>query len=144
MSAVITDPIIGYAIFATIKALGYWGFSWRLTAMYRKARTTSSVSEHVPKRISNPLLLGLARTAIGMTIGATYWLAVEDANPTIPLFILPFIRVIEWWLIIWLFCDRNFRHQWLGWRMVFEGVLVSFLLDIPAMLGFALVSLSIC
>src|SRR5258707_1290492 len=46
------------------------------------------------------------------------------------------VRIVEWWLLIWLFYDRKLRQPAKGWRMVGLGTIWSYVLDAPAIAGF--------
>jgi hypothetical protein len=48
---------------------------------------------------------------------------------------LPLVRVGEWWLLIWFFFDRKLETPGRDWLWAFFGVLWSFALDAPALLG---------
>jgi hypothetical protein len=45
------------------------------------------------------------------------------------------IRLLEWWIIIRVFYDRNTHQREKDWRYVWYGTGWSFLLDIPAIIG---------
>ena len=85
--------------------------------------------------------LGLFRTLVGVCFGWAYWWLVSKTffDRGEALFWIPGLiplRIIEWWLLIWLFFDRKLTRRSLGWRWAWYGVLCSFGLDIPAALGF--------
>ena len=46
------------------------------------------------------------------------------------------VRLIEWWIIIWLFYDRSMMTKQKDWQYVGLGTAWSFALDIPALIGF--------
>jgi hypothetical protein len=45
------------------------------------------------------------------------------------------VRIAEWWLLIWLFYDRELREVAKDWRMVGLGTVWSYVLDAPATAG---------
>lgn len=87
------------------------------------------------------LAIGFFRTLLGMCLGLAYWWLlsrtfISDGEALFGLPGLIPLRIIEWWLLIWLFFDRKPGRQGLGWRWVWYGILCSFFLDLPAVLGF--------
>ena len=128
----INHPGLGYATFCAIKLAGYTAAARFLSAQYKR---------DVPAWKA-----GAARTAIGMAAGAVYfaaWIQLERAGYTgggflpWPYFagLLP-VRIAEWWLLIWLFYDRELRHVAKDWRMVGLCTVWSYVLDAPAIFGF--------
>ncbi len=45
---------------------------------------------------------------------------------------LVLMRLVEWWILIWLFYDRRISSLRRDWVVAIAGVLWSFTLDIPA------------
>jgi hypothetical protein len=93
--------------------------------------------------------VGAIRTLIGMAAGAAYFVvwnfferstfqvkAVAGYDHWFYLAGLLPVRIAEWWLLIWLFYDRELREVAKGWRMVGLGVIWSYVLDAPAIAGF--------
>ena len=138
MPAGISHPWVGYASFCAIKFAGY-----SLAAHY--------ISRSYGRTNLSPLRVGGTRTLIGMAAGAAYfgvWLAAQNflagwpsrtSNPNLSVAylagLLP-IRIAEWWLLIWIFYDREFKDRALGWRTVGLGTIWSYVLDAPAIAGF--------
>jgi hypothetical protein len=131
----IDHPVLGYATFCAIKLVGYSAAGWVLSRAYKR-----------PDR--NPIIVGVVRTLIGMAAGAAYaWLAFSIGasyrGTALPDYagwvymagLLP-IRIAEWWLLIWLFYDRRFEQPAKGWKMVALGTVWSYVLDLPAAVGF--------
>jgi hypothetical protein len=46
------------------------------------------------------------------------------------------IRIIEWFLIIFIFFDKKISMNGENWEIVYKGVIFSFVLDIPAIIGY--------
>ena len=104
----ISTPGLGYATFCAIKFAGYTAAGRFLSVQYDRDVSAWKV--------------GAVRTAIGMAAGAAYfggWNVVDAAafqvraEPNFfPWFylagLLP-VRIAEWWLLIWLFFDRELR-----------------------------------
>jgi len=134
MPAGINHPLLGYASFCAIKFVGYSAAAWVLSRSYKR-----------PDR--NSLLVGGVRTLIGMAAGAAYFgialvlgksfpgVAQDYAGWLYMAGLLP-VRIAEWWLLIWLFYDRRFQEPAKGWKMVALGTVWSYILDLPALLGF--------
>ena len=128
----IRRPVLGYLTWSAVKLAGYSTF----------ARVTSRVYER-PGLSS--FAVGGVRTLIGMLAGAAFvplartlapWMG--DAATFGCLVLLLLFRVLEWWLLVWLFYDRRLTTPRLDWRIVAIGTVVSFLLDIPAAMGWLL------
>ena len=100
----ITDPVVGYVIFCSIKFVGY-----SLAAQFLANRY-----KHFGP---NPFKVGGVRTLIGMAVGAAYYallmaLKVEgDRAALLAIVGLAPLRVGEWWFLIWLFFDRKLEHK---------------------------------
>lgn len=138
MPAGLAHPAIGYASFCAIKFAGY-----TLAARF--------ISKSYGRPDIGALRVGATRTLIGMIAGAAYfglwWVAQRYAmrppgvspNQSAPLLymagLLP-IRVAEWWLLIWIFYDRELTQRAKGWRTVGLGTVWSYILDAPAIAGF--------
>ena len=124
-----THPAIGYLVFGTIKFAGY-----SLAARF--------ISRRYDRPDRNPFLVGGTRTLIGVVAGAVYvgLLAllpspfVTRGGPFFLLGLLP-MRVVEWWLLLWLFYDRRLEKPRTGWGVVGLATAWSFLLDVPAIAG---------
>ena len=48
---------------------------------------------------------------------------------------LAVLRLAEWWLLLWLFYDRHLSSR-RGWGVACGGTVWSFILDIPAAIGY--------
>ena len=136
--------IIGTAAYLLIKFCGYTIYSLYLNRLYRQDR--------------NILVVGAARTIIGISFGllVNYFLyssldvamgrsPVGGEDTIVYLTLLAGLRVIEWSVIIMGF--------YTGWRIKADrsylkgtgfGLLFSFFLDIPVMLGVLMVVATIC
>jgi hypothetical protein len=131
----ISTPGLGYATFCAIKFAGYSAAGHFLSMRY--------------DRDVSPWKVGAVRTLIGMAAGAAYfglWLlidphafSVRSTPSNVPALylagLLP-VRIAEWWLLIWLFYDRELREVAKDWRMVALGTIWSYVLDAPAIAGF--------
>ena len=126
MPAGISNPVTGYIGFAAVKLVGY-----SIAAKY--------ISRAYAAKNRNAFVVGAARMAIGIAVGAAYYLLLDAWSPSnyLPYLcgLLP-IRIGEWWLLVWLFYDRHFRQPSLGWKVSFAGTAWSYVCDIPAIAGF--------
>jgi hypothetical protein len=135
MPAGIHHPVLGYAGFVAVKLAGYSLAAWAISRSYNRP-------DH------NPLIVGGVRTLIGMATGAAYFglvLALSksfgglvEGNLGVFLYmagLLP-LRIAEWWFLLWLFYDRKLEQPAKGWRIVGLGTIWSYVLDLPATLGF--------
>jgi hypothetical protein len=128
----ISTPGFGYATFCAIKFAGYTAAGHFLSMQYDRDLSSWKV--------------GAVRTVIGMVAGAGYfglWWMIDPRFPgASDSFLLPYlagllpIRIAEWWLLIWLFYDRELRQIARDWRMVALGTIWSYVLDAPAIAGF--------
>lgn len=125
-----TLEVQSYLIFGGIKLGGYTLAGWFLNRAYKNST-------------ANFFLVGLTRTVLGMIIGAGVGLA---AFPVIVflgglgclvyvLGLIP-VRLFEWFVIIRIFYDRNQETRDKNWAYARSGTLWSFILDIPALVGF--------
>lgn len=131
MPAGLTNPVLGYAGFAAVKLAGYSLAGWYLSRSYGRPDIGA-------------FRVGATRTLIGMAAGALYfglWMTAgapaarsETATFWYLAGLLP-IRLAEWWLLIWVFYDRQFKQPAKGWRAVLLGTTWSYLLDAPAVAG---------
>jgi hypothetical protein len=116
-------PGLAYAIFCGVKFVGYTAAAWVLRRVYGTAGPSV-------------LLVGLARTLLGMAAGAVLWgLTIATELPQIAMAGLPLVRIGEWWLILWFFFDRKLEAPGRDWLWACFGVLWSFALDVPALVG---------
>jgi len=127
MPAGIESVPIGIATFGTVKFLGYSGFAWMIKGKFKECR-------------SHPLVIGGVRTLIGIGFGCAYMFLFNlatfqgDSGLLYYMGLFP-VRMVEWSLLIWLFFDRKLEDpmRLLGFAVI--GVLISYLLDIPAFIG---------
>lgn len=129
MGIPIGSPVVGYFAFFAVKVAGYSGAAAIFLRTYNL-------------KAQSPFLIGGVRTLIGVATGAAYWglgllVASMLDKPLGLLFIagLVPIRIAEWWLLIWLFYDRDLRQQAKDWGTTIKGTIWSFILDIPALAG---------
>ena len=125
------NPVAGYMAFCAVKAVGYTG----------AAAVISRIYEHSDR---NALVVGTTRTLIGMAVGAAIYAFQHiqaayglDTFDTMPKAIagLAALRLAEWWLLLCLFYDRQLSsHR--GWGVACGGTVWSFVLDVPAVLGY--------
>ena len=139
MPAGIEHPVLGYLCFVGIKFVGYSAAARAISWSYERGDL-------------NSFTVGGTRTIIGMATGAAYlglmagaaaWGLGPLARAPSPIpgeimylaGLLP-LRVAEWWLLLWIFYDRHFRHVWKDWRTVGLATAWSYVLDAPAIMGF--------
>lgn len=116
---------LGIACFAAVKLAGYSWMGWNINR-----------SEGVSR--PHPLLVGSVRTAIGIAAGVSYGWSVDHfaiGNQGVAFYVglLP-IRIVEWLFLLWLFNGDRPHVGHNRTRHPVGGVLLSYLLDIPAML----------
>jgi hypothetical protein len=118
-----TDPALAYGLFCGVKLAGYTIAAAGLNRAYRPVRR-------------NLLLVGGARTLLGMAVGAAYfglqaWLAsvAHPAGYVVYPIGIAVVRPIEWWCLIWLFYDRKREQKARGWTVALLGTMWSFALD---------------
>jgi hypothetical protein len=125
----LSDPVQGFLAFSAVKLAGYSLAGWFLNHRYQRATTHFAI-------------VGIVRTAIGMIFGAALGFLVlplvSFGASSILLYIVGLIpvRLVEWWIIIYLFYDRSMQTKGKDWRYAGIGTAWSFMLDIPALLGF--------
>ncbi len=130
----IGSPGLGYLTFCAIKFAGYSAAGHLLSMKYDSNVSAGRV--------------GAVRTLIGMAAGAAYFglwtmidrktFGMDQSNDFLWAYfagLLP-VRIAEWWLLIWLFYDRELRQIGRDWRMVGLGTVWSYVLDVPAIMGF--------
>ena len=125
------NPVAGYMAFCAVKAVGYTAAAAVISRIYERADRIAFV-------------VGPTRTLIGMAVGAaiygfqrmavTYGFEVFDTLPK-AIAGLAVLRLLEWWLLLWLFYDRKLSSR-RGWAVVGGGIVWSFVLDIPAVIGY--------
>lgn len=135
----LSDPVTGYLAFSAVKFGGYTLAALALNKSYsEKAR--------------NVFAVGGARTGIGMAFGAALaillfsFLALLGPLGFVAYYVafIP-VRLIEWWIIILIFYDREIQTRAKDWRNAGIGTVWSYILDVPALVGLlATGGLSIC
>ena len=140
MPAGLSNPVGGYLAFCTIKAVGYTAAAAVISRTYNVPPIYLAIRR--VKRQSDPaakaFVVGPVRTLIGMATGALFFAAnrLADASQIAPEALMVFAvlglitaRLFEWWLLVWLFYDRDLlspRHDWL---VVVLGTVWSFVLE---------------
>lgn len=132
MAIGIETPIGGGIIFGVVKFIGYTGYASALKKLYQ-----------APK--SNAYLFAISRTLIGLVVGFAYYKGFElfhtgDNVDALYYCGLAPLRLIEWYLIIWFFFDRDFKSPKQIFNCALGGAVLSYFLDIPAVFGFIQVS----
>ena len=129
MPAGVNNPVIGYFGFCAVKFVGYSVAGRFISRSYQRIDRSA-------------LIVGGVRTLIGMAAGAAYYVlwrlmpGVEAAGAIGFLGGLLPVRLIEWWLLLWLFYDRPLQQRSKDWRTVGLATLWSYILDVPAIVGF--------
>ncbi|MFT3742844.1 MAG: hypothetical protein QM785_00995 [Pyrinomonadaceae bacterium] len=120
------DAPQSYVAFALVKLVGY-----SVSALFFNARYADSRA--------NPILFGVARTALGMLLGAAVGFAgLIEFELALVVFLsglIPF-RIFEWFLTLWFFYRRSENFQGTMASHITLGIVWSFVLDIPAIIGF--------
>lgn len=84
-------------------------------------------------------MFGLTRTVIGMLLGAAVGFAglisFELALFVFMLGLIPF-RIFEWYLTLWFFYRNSENFRGSRTESIVIGIMLSFVLDIPAIFGF--------
>jgi hypothetical protein len=70
-------------------------------------------------------------------------MGLETHNPVYWIGLVP-LRVFEWGLLITLFYDRGFSQKAQATRVIVAGIVLSYILDIPAGVGYIICGISIC
>jgi len=129
MPAGVSNPVIGYLGFCAVKFAGY-----SLAARF--------ISRSYQRTDRSAFLIGGVRTLIGIAAGAAYyniWRLIPDAAAAGGIGylggLLP-VRLAEWWLLLWLFYDRQLQQRPMDWRTVGLATVWSYALDVPALIGF--------
>ena len=130
----ISNPTLGYAAFVGIKFAGYSYFAAdHLNSVYKK-------------RV-NPWFFGAVRTLVGMTVGGLLYFLLQKSNvDTYSLYaaLIP-IRLLEWLVVIAPFYDPTLSDKGRLFKQSTFGIVVSFLLDIPAaFIGFISAGVWVC
>lgn len=138
-------PIIGTLIYFLIKFLCYSGYAKYLNRLYSRTHSIWKV--------------GIVRTLLGLVVGVILKYLLLAALPIqlgvgrspiggryIDLYflLLTTIRFGEWLLIVWYFYDRELYISWKLFKAVLFGTLLSYIVDIPMMLGLIVAISTIC
>ncbi len=138
-------PILGSFFYFLIKFLCYSFYAKYLNHLYGKTLSIWKV--------------GLCRVLLGLVIGAALnflllgALNIQVSSGRAPIggrdtdiyfLLLTTIRFGEWLLIVWYFYDRELFISWRLFKAVVFGTLVSYLVDIPIMMGLIMVIATIC
>src|SRR6185436_15432866 len=118
----IAPSILGLAYFTGIKLAGY-------------SAAGAYVNRHEAVSHPRPIVFGVARTAVGLSVGIPYAFtlgrfAITNGEIAFYAGLLP-IRFLEWLAILWLFYrSAKDRDRWP--RYIATGIGWSFVLDLPA------------
>lgn len=128
MPAGVDHPFLGGLAFAAIKLAGYCLAARMIGTSYQKD----------PPRW---FAIGFARTTIGFAFGYPYfqWATGAFQSLSFMLGLIP-IRIIEWLLLLILFYDHRLQNRPRAGKVAALGTLWSFLLDLPATVGWILVA----
>jgi hypothetical protein len=122
MHAIGANDALGYTIFCAIKLAGY----------IRAARAIASIYEAKTPSI---WVVGLTRTLLGMGAGVLLYFFMESLAGIHPFLLMLPLRAAEWWFVIWLFYGRKNPKKNTK-LIVFLATIWSYVLDIPAAVGF--------
>lgn len=117
-----------YVAYAVIKTIGYCGASLYFSSKY-------------PNSNSNFVLVGVTRTMLGMLfggiVGVVGFVALELAMMFFLIGLIP-IRFLEWWIIfkVYFYNSKDNLTEQQNIYNLGQGVIFSFMLDIPALCGF--------
>lgn len=139
----ISAVIIGTVIYALIKISGYSLFAKYLNALFAKQQNIWKV--------------GLIRTILGVVLGLahnalffSFFNISMGRSPiggegTYLFFIfLILLRITEWGLIIYWFYSKKLDKKARIFKAISLGIIWSFILDIPLLMGLFVVIASIC
>lgn len=127
MPAGIDSPELGGLAFGVIKLSGYCFAAYMMSRHYRKPN-------------SHWFVIGLTRTLIGVAFGYPYysWITSSSHSVWFMAGLIP-IRMVEWLLLIFMFYDRRLQNRLQAFSVAAAGTAWSFVLDLPATIGFILV-----
>lgn len=120
--------MLGGLAFAGIKLAGYCLAARMISKCYRKN----------PSRWFS---IGISRTLIGLAFGYPYfhWATSAAQSGAFMAGLIP-LRIFEWLLLVVLFYDRRMRDRKRACLTAALGTVWSFLLDLPATIGWILVA----
>ena len=135
--------IIGTSIYAAIKTLGYSLFAKYLNWLYGTKNNIWKVGSirTVMGIVLGVLHNGICLSVLNVTMGRSP-LGGEDT--ALYFFLLILLRVLEWSIIVFFFYDRKLKKKGSLMLAILLGILCSFILDIPFILGVFVVASSIC
>jgi uncharacterized membrane protein YphA (DoxX/SURF4 family) len=121
------DESSSYITYGIIKLIGYCGASLYFQSKY-------------PNSNSNFLLVGITRTMIGMLFGGIVGvIGLIELQIAMFLFLICLIpiRFFEWWIVLKVyFYNPKDNDQEQNIYNLGQGVILSFMLDFPAICGF--------
>jgi hypothetical protein len=119
------NPLAVLGILVVVFGVKFAAYSWAASLISR-AYDRSDLSSSV---------VGGTRALIGVITGVIYFVLLRyffpDGSPGLGEFapgLIP-VRLVEWWLLIWLFYDRRLTKPTLGWKVAALGTLLSFVID---------------
>lgn len=122
----IFDEPQSYVALVVVKFVGYACSAYFFNARYSDSN-------------ANPFLFGAARTVLGMLLGAAVGFAglitLELALLVFLVGLIPF-RIFEWYLTLWIFYRKSSNYKASLVTNIVLGIVWSFALDIPAIIGF--------
>jgi len=125
----IESPVIGYVTFCAVKLIGY-SLAARMIALRYKRPDQSA------------LVIGSVRTLIGMVAGAAYfsiWSVIPFAAAAGGIGylagLIP-VRIAEWKFLLKLYFGREGRDIPRTRQIIWLATVWSYILDIPAIMGF--------
>ena len=135
--------VFGTLLYAGIKLCGYALFAKILNRLFSRSR--------------NIWKIGVVRTLLGVVLGlahnAFFLNFFKVSMGRAPLggedtwlyfLFLVILRILEWGLIIYWFYDKDFQQKKPVFTGIILGILWSFVLDIPIIVGLFTVAASIC
>ncbi|MGE3320346.1 MAG: hypothetical protein AB7I18_13720 [Candidatus Berkiella sp.] len=138
-------PILGSLFYFFLKFLCYSGYAKYLNHLYGKKHSIWKV--------------GIFRAILGLVVGAALNFLLLGAlniqvtsgrapvggrDTDIYFLLLTTIRLGEWLLTVWYFYDRELYISWKLFKAVLFGTVISYLVDLPALLGIIAVIATIC
>ena len=128
--------VLSTLIYLVMKLLGYTGYSWYLNKIFKCEKSAWKV--------------GFTRTIIGILLGTTlhylFWkmdsfglvlgFSRSDIKDNLVyLMIIILLRIFEWRFLIYIFYESMINNKYQLIFGIVGGVLVSFILDLPILLG---------
>lgn len=120
------DPKTVALLFAVLvaKFVGYAAAASAISYAYDRSDLSSRLVGGVR------LLIGTIVDAIGL--GMLWCVSRSGYQPPFALFwfCLAPVRLLEWWLLVWIFYDRSLERRDLGWKVAILGTAWSYALDV--------------